>query len=75
MSSCFCVGCQNGEPFCPCVMKAKGVYRINSGWVIPDTVIQDDQPCLWDAMPETFPGSGMKIGHLSCSCPKCTPRC
>ena len=33
-----------------------------------------EQPCLWDSMPETTPGSGVKIAGLSCPCPKCTPR-
>ena len=33
------------------------------------------QPCLWDGMPETFPGSGIKVGCLSCPCPKCSPQC
>ena len=32
-------------------------------------------PCLWDGMSETAPGSGIKIGWLSCPCPKCSPRC
>lgn len=31
--------------------------------------------CLWDGMPETFPGSGMKIAGLVCPCPKCSVRC
>lgn len=34
-----------------------------------------EPPCLWDSMPETSPGSGVKIGSLYCPCPKCTPRC
>ena len=38
-------------------------------------ITNNDQSCLWDSMPETFPGSGMKIGQLSCPCPKCSPRC
>lgn len=25
--------------------------------------------CLWDSMPETFPGSGIKIAGLFCPCP------
>ena len=33
-----------------------------------------NQGCLWDGMPETSPGSGMKIGMLSCPCPKCSHR-
>lgn len=31
-------------------------------------------PCLWDSMPETYPGSGIKIGNLYCGCPKCSPQ-
>lgn len=31
--------------------------------------------CLWNSMPETFPGSGIKVGALVCPCPKCSPRC
>jgi hypothetical protein len=42
--------------------------------VIDITKPCDCQPCLWDSMPETYPGSGVKVGHLSCPCPKCTPR-
>ena len=37
--------------------------------------VNNNEPCLWDSMPETSPGSGVKIGMLSCPCPKCTPRC
>ena len=33
-----------------------------------------EQPCLWDSMSETSPGSGIKIGRISCTCPKCTSR-
>lgn len=36
--------------------------------------LEVEEPCLWDSMPETFPGSGIKIGQLSCPCPKCRPR-
>lgn len=35
----------------------------------------NEQPCMWDSMPETSPGSGMKIAGLVCPCPKCSPRC
>ena len=37
--------------------------------------IMKEEPCLWDGMPETSPGSGIKIGSLSCPCPKCSPTC
>lgn len=33
---CFCVGKQNGEPYCPCMMKAKGVFRRNGRWIEPE---------------------------------------
>ena len=41
---------------------------------VPPT-LNREEPCLWDSMPETSPGSGVKIGMLSCPCPKCSPRC
>lgn len=34
-----------------------------------------DDPCLWDGMAETSPGSGVKIGFLSCPCKRCSMRC
>jgi len=42
--------------------------------------LDNNQPCLHDSCPECF-GTGIKgdgttcIHHLSCPCPKCTPRC
>lgn len=32
-------------------------------------------PCLWDGIPETYPGIRVKIAGLVCPCPKCSPRC
>lgn len=34
-----------------------------------------NQPCLWNNIPETSPGSGTKIAGLVCPCPKCSARC
>lgn len=33
---CFCTGPQNGEPYCPCLMRAKGVYKRGNRWVEPE---------------------------------------
>lgn len=44
------------------------------GFVIPADKDYKNH-CLWDSMPETSPGSGVKMGMLSCPCPKCSPRC
>lgn len=57
--------------------------KINRDYIIVDGIKYvpakdqtiDEQPCLWDSMPETSQGSGTKIGHLSCPCTKCSPRC
>lgn len=68
------VMCPNG---CPVLLQ--------KGYVLPDYDFEEspfvkqyddyEQPCLWDSMPETFPGSGTKVGHLACPCPKCRINC
>lgn len=49
MAGCFCMGPLRDEPFCPCMMRAKGVRKKNGRWVIPPQdeidlgpVIEDD---------------------------------
>lgn len=42
---------------------------------LPTINIPTERGCLWDSMPETSPGSGMKIGQLACPCPKCAVWC
>jgi hypothetical protein len=37
---CFCIGPQNGEPFCPCQMRNLKVYRRDAEWVIPERRIK-----------------------------------
>lgn len=34
--ACGCIGPQNGEPYCPCMMRAKGIVRRNGRWVEPE---------------------------------------
>ena len=34
MSSCLCVGPQNGEPLCPCRMR--GLVKRNGRWIKPE---------------------------------------
>lgn len=33
--SCNCIGPQNGEPYCPCMMSARGVYEKDGRWIEP----------------------------------------
>jgi len=39
--SCSCIGPQNGQPYCPCQMRAFGVYERGGRWVQPER-----DPCL-----------------------------
>lgn len=34
--SCGCVGPQNGEPLCPCAMRARGIVARNGRWIEPE---------------------------------------
>ena len=34
--ACNCVGPQRGEPYCPCMMRARGVYEKAGRWVEPE---------------------------------------
>jgi len=36
MWSCNCMGPQNGEPYCPCMMNRLGVVKHNGRWVEPE---------------------------------------
>lgn len=33
--ACNCMGPQNGEPFCPCMMRRLGVIKQNGRWIEP----------------------------------------
>lgn len=33
---CFCIGPQNGEPFCPCEMRRRRIRVVNGRWVEPE---------------------------------------
>lgn len=35
-SACFCMGPQDGEPFCPCLMRSKNIQQRNGRWVQPE---------------------------------------
>ena len=39
--ACGCVGKQNGEPFCPCEMRSRGVHKRGDDWVIPERIIKE----------------------------------
>lgn len=36
INPCFCIGPQNGEPFCPCEMISKKVFNHNGRWKQPE---------------------------------------
>ena len=36
MSACYCTGPQKGEPLCPCMMRAGGIYQLNGRWIQPE---------------------------------------
>lgn len=41
MAWCFCIGRQNGEPYCPCVMREKGIIKRNGKWIEPEKAVGD----------------------------------
>lgn len=34
-SACNCIGAQNGEPFCPCAMRTRGIFERDGKWIEP----------------------------------------
>lgn len=34
--TCYCVGPQRGEPYCPCQMESLGIVMRNGRWVQPE---------------------------------------
>lgn len=34
--ACCCIGPQNGEPLCPCMMRSRGIYREDGHWIQPE---------------------------------------
>lgn len=35
-SACHCIGKQPGEPECPCVMRARGIFKRDGRWIQPE---------------------------------------
>ena len=38
-SCCFCIGPQNGEPYCPCEMRSRGIFQRDGKWIEPEKVV------------------------------------
>ena len=38
-AACNCMGPQNGEPFCPCMMNRLGIFKRDGKWVEPEKVV------------------------------------
>ena len=35
-NSCGCVGPQEGQPLCPCMMRQRGIVQKNGRWIQPE---------------------------------------
>ena len=51
-SPCNCIGPQRGEPYCPCIMRARGVFKRDGRWVEPERDLGPVQNLreLWENM-------------------------
>lgn len=38
-SACNCMGPQNGEPFCPCMMNRLGIFKRDGKWIEPEKIV------------------------------------
>lgn len=47
-----CIGPQRGEPYCPCAMKARGVFKRDGRWIEPERDLGPVQNLreLWETM-------------------------
>lgn len=36
MTPCNCIGPQNGEPACPCAMRARCIFKRDGHWIQPE---------------------------------------
>lgn len=36
VTACGCIGPQNGEPLCPCMMRARRIYKKDGRWIEPE---------------------------------------
>ena len=50
VSSCFCVGPQNGEPLCPCAMRSQNVMNVGGRWIKPAQDLGPVNPSYSDMM-------------------------
>ena len=39
--ACFCTGPRIGEPFCPCEMRSRGIFKRDGHWVQPERIIRE----------------------------------
>ena len=63
---CHCIGPQNNQPFCPCMMRDFiELQQISS----PLNIDNPSIGCAFDGL------NPDKAYALACFCPKCTPRC
>ena len=41
VTSCNCIGPQNGEPLCPCMMRSRKIFKRGDEWIEPEHIIGD----------------------------------
>ena len=58
--ACNCIGPQPGEPFCPCMMRQRGIFRRNGRWIEPARGERDLGPAH---PPDIFDTSGNPTGE------------
>jgi len=52
-SACNCIGPQNGEPLCPCAMRAQGIFERDGKWIKPaatEKILGEVMPTLDDLL-------------------------
>jgi len=52
LTACNCIGPQSGQPYCPCLMRAKGVFKRDGRWIEPEKDLGPVQNLrdLWENM-------------------------
>ena len=68
-NACYCIGPQNGEPFCPCMMRAKnligpdnGTTIVQAGWKCP---VCGKGNAPWASSCQNF-ACGIDLGKVTC---------
>lgn len=72
MSTCFCIGPQNGEPYCPCRMRDMGIVKRNGRWVQPERDL-GPAPMTIDTLNDNIDKIMKEIENKQCMSPEHNP--